>query len=433
MADIRINALATTAASTASDDFIAVDGSANGTRKLNAYSPTFGGDLTVSGQNAYVGVGGTGAADAALRLNGSSATNQGAFVNFSRNSVVKGYLGTSSAVLGGSSDDMILYGTGSSKVYSGSAVAATFDGSQNTTLAGNLTVSGTGTSSFAGRVNFNGASGVGLPNNTIIGFAKSDGTANNWQIYCDTSNGLSFVNTGYAGVAIRMVDTTGNVLIGTTIDGGQKLQVAGTVAKTAAGPTTIAIASNEASNLRDEGRLFIVGNASAGSRYLGLEYYDVGNGAYRNVAAVPNGGNFLVGTTTDGGQKLQVSGTAAISGQIRGANIVASNLGSADTGFYGTAGADAGSAHRLALVRTDTPSGGSALLSAFGAAVVEVNATTGLNTGTRALTIDTSANATFAGSIAIGNTVQTAASVASTHKVTISIGGSTYYLLATNV
>ena len=42
MADIRINALATTAASTASDDFIAVDGSANGTRKLNAYSPTFG-------------------------------------------------------------------------------------------------------------------------------------------------------------------------------------------------------------------------------------------------------------------------------------------------------------------------------------------------------------------------------------------------------
>jgi hypothetical protein len=49
MADIRINALATTAASTASDDFVAVDGSANGTRKLNAFSPTFGGNLTVSG------------------------------------------------------------------------------------------------------------------------------------------------------------------------------------------------------------------------------------------------------------------------------------------------------------------------------------------------------------------------------------------------
>ncbi len=47
--DIRINALATTAASTASDDFVAVDGSANGTRKLNAYSPTFGGNVVATG------------------------------------------------------------------------------------------------------------------------------------------------------------------------------------------------------------------------------------------------------------------------------------------------------------------------------------------------------------------------------------------------
>ena len=56
------------------------------------------------------------------------------------------------------------------------------------------------------------------------------------------------------------------------------------------------------------------------------------------------------------------------------------------------------------------------------------------NDGVDALVLaKTTGNATFAGSIAINNTVQTAASVASTHKVTISIGGSTYYLLATNV
>jgi len=54
-------------------------------------------------------------------------------------------------------------------------------------------------------------------------------------------------------------------------------------------------------------------------------------------------------------------------------------------------------------------------------------------TFTNLLSLDSSGNATFAGSIAIGNTVQTAAAVASTHKVTISIGGVTYYLLATNV
>jgi len=49
MADIRIKDLTTTASSTASDDFIAVDGATNGTRKLNAYSPSFGGNATVGG------------------------------------------------------------------------------------------------------------------------------------------------------------------------------------------------------------------------------------------------------------------------------------------------------------------------------------------------------------------------------------------------
>jgi len=49
MADIRINSLPSTASSSSSDDFIAIDGATNGTRKLNAYSPTFGGNLTASG------------------------------------------------------------------------------------------------------------------------------------------------------------------------------------------------------------------------------------------------------------------------------------------------------------------------------------------------------------------------------------------------
>jgi len=49
MADIRINSLPTTASASSSDDFLALDGATNGTRKLNAYSPTFGGNLTVSG------------------------------------------------------------------------------------------------------------------------------------------------------------------------------------------------------------------------------------------------------------------------------------------------------------------------------------------------------------------------------------------------
>jgi hypothetical protein len=49
MPDIRIKDLTTTASTTASDDFIAVDGTTNGTRKLSAFSPTFGGNATVTG------------------------------------------------------------------------------------------------------------------------------------------------------------------------------------------------------------------------------------------------------------------------------------------------------------------------------------------------------------------------------------------------
>jgi hypothetical protein len=41
--------------------------------------------------------------------------------------------------------------------------------------------------------------------------------------------------------------------------------------------------------------------------------------------------------------------------------------------------------------------------------------------------------AVISGAISIGNTVTAAASVASTHKVAISIGGTTYYLLASDV
>lgn len=57
MADIRIKDLTTTASSTASDDFFAADGTTNGTRKLSAYSPSFGGNATVGGTLTVNGTG----------------------------------------------------------------------------------------------------------------------------------------------------------------------------------------------------------------------------------------------------------------------------------------------------------------------------------------------------------------------------------------
>jgi hypothetical protein len=74
MADIRIKDLTTTASSTASDDFFAADGTTNGTRKLSAYSPTFGGNATVSGT---LTVSGSGTSAIGGMLKGAAATYSG--------------------------------------------------------------------------------------------------------------------------------------------------------------------------------------------------------------------------------------------------------------------------------------------------------------------------------------------------------------------
>ena len=70
MPNIRIKDIPSTASATSSTDFIGIDGSANGTRKLNAYSPTFGGNLTVSG---------TGTSSFAGPVTAFDNTNGGAF------------------------------------------------------------------------------------------------------------------------------------------------------------------------------------------------------------------------------------------------------------------------------------------------------------------------------------------------------------------
>ncbi len=49
MPDIRFKDLPSTAGETSSDDFIAIDGTISGTRKLSAFSPVFGGFVHATG------------------------------------------------------------------------------------------------------------------------------------------------------------------------------------------------------------------------------------------------------------------------------------------------------------------------------------------------------------------------------------------------
>ena len=136
MADIRINALATTAASTASDDFVAVDGSANGTRKLNAFSPTFGGNLTVSGT-------GTSA------INNLSITPTSGHVYLTGPSAAGKFITLQN---GNATGGINFRDSAGNEVGSYYQVTDAWTFSKNTTISGNLTVSGTGTSSFGGDV-----------------------------------------------------------------------------------------------------------------------------------------------------------------------------------------------------------------------------------------------------------------------------------------
>jgi hypothetical protein len=65
--------------------------------------------LTVTGQTASLGPGGTGTSNAIFTLNGSSASSYGPYVIFQRNSVSQWFVGTDSGINGGTSDDLILY------------------------------------------------------------------------------------------------------------------------------------------------------------------------------------------------------------------------------------------------------------------------------------------------------------------------------------
>jgi hypothetical protein len=65
--------------------------------------------LTVTGQTASLGPGGTGASNAVFTINGSSASSYGPYVIFQRNSVSQWFVGTDSGINGGTSDDLILY------------------------------------------------------------------------------------------------------------------------------------------------------------------------------------------------------------------------------------------------------------------------------------------------------------------------------------
>jgi hypothetical protein len=129
------------------------------------------------------------------------------------------------------------------------------------------------------------------------------------------------------------------------------------------------------------------------------------------------GGNLLIGTNTDNGAKLQVNGVATIAQKLQVTGSTSPSSGSGLEIFY-----DGSYAGILGFNRTSP---------GYLPIAIDGSSVTLFTSSTPRLTINSSGDATFSGKVAIGNTVSTAVSVMSTHKVEIVINGTTYYLLAT--
>ena len=108
-----IGAAAMTLSGTLDVTGVVTGGTYNGQTISSAASLTgtlgVAGLLTVSGFGTHTfGAGGTGSNSIQLNLNGGSATNNGAFIAFLKNSDIKGYIGTDSALAGGTTDAIAL-------------------------------------------------------------------------------------------------------------------------------------------------------------------------------------------------------------------------------------------------------------------------------------------------------------------------------------
>jgi hypothetical protein len=216
---------------------------------------------------------------------------------------------------------------------------------------------GIGTATPQGRLNvvssttfntylINSTSGTGLAFRLYSGYSDILSTYDTIAQNMD----ITFTPTTISGVqneAMR-IKANGNVLIGTTTDGGQKLQVVGDTkitGATSAGNYSLSVynSSNAISfyvrgfgdallagtlflgtqngpNFISNGTLGITSSQGTGNQFVRFTHNN-GNNALRILSNSvielnPVAGNVLVGTTTDNGAKLQVNGTGSFAGDV---------------------------------------------------------------------------------------------------------------------
>ena len=339
MADIRINSLPTTASASSSDDFLALDGSANGTRKLNAFSPTFGGNLTAAGNLVLTATTpeiNTGTGGLMIRRSDNSSvvtevktTALGGTSTLRLNSSAYGAFDVVATTSGGGAALQVLNGATQVAQFGGGTATAT-------TLAGNLTVSG---GAITG-----GSSGMSLAAGGIN------------QSITLTPNGTGATIAASSGVdAVPALGAAGGRF-----------------------------------RISTSGFGMLMGSDSSGAGWIQQQRVD-GTATSYPLWLQPNGGNVLVGTTVDSGAKLQVgtNTTTSAGGMVFGTDTNLYRTGAGSIAINSTSLAE------LALVRGSTVEA-KVYSDSTGSLKVQTS-------GTLALTLDSSQNATFEGRITLNN------------------------------
>jgi hypothetical protein len=210
MADIRIKDLTTTASTTAADDFFAADGATNGTRKLSAYSPSFGGNATVGGTLTVSGT--------SSLLTVANSTGSALLAAFS------------SAYASGSATPYVVIGSFSDPATSGARIAVSTDYSldnraaiqlQTRTTAGTLqtalTLANTRNATFAADVAISGttASTTTSSGALVVGNGTSGGLGVGGAI-----NAGGTISTFTGGVTRTSLNTDGTMFWGVSANLG---------------------------------------------------------------------------------------------------------------------------------------------------------------------------------------------------------------------
>jgi hypothetical protein len=217
-------------------------------------------------------------------------------------------------------------------VFGGTRIGASIRAGDN---SGQLTIGGTG---YAGLIGF--MNNLGSPQGSI-GYTTG---ATSTDLYITSNGGNSILGFNISGLERARFATSGNFLLNTTTDAGYKLDVNGTsrfsndidvtgytrfaqqTSVTGGSNNTFPVGVNgiHSGFSGGIGTIQAVQSGTAG-RELRLGGYPLAfysSQTNTELGRFATSGNMLIGTTTDAGYKLDVNGTARISGDLTTNNII---------------------------------------------------------------------------------------------------------------